>query len=60
MGELGTAIAVVVAMMLALQQMRRQRRAGIRADWTKTFVTIGAVIGLSLAINRRRPPPKIR
>ncbi len=49
MTELFTAIAVLFAMMLAIQQLRRQRAAGIRTDWTKTWVTIGAVL-LSMVI----------
>lgn len=92
MGEIGAAIAVFFALFLAIGQIRRQRKAGIRTDWTKFWVTIGAVllsmaiatgalflgaylggndaafiaffivllisiIGLSLLINRWRPPP---
>lgn len=44
MEALGAIILVASTLLYAMREMRRQRRAGIRHDWTKTLVSILGVV----------------
>ncbi len=44
-----TLILCLMAMAMAVRQIRDNRRRGVGLDWTKTLATVGGVVVLTLA-----------